>query len=110
NGTGGTSADVRRGTSANQTYTNNLFQDAIASGGTVTSGIPRRNVTNDYYLNITTPEPLFASTTPTDPNFLYPVSNSFAIAKGDNSLYSVVGDINTDVNLAGTPRLESTII
>src|SRR5690606_34593965 len=34
-----------------------------------------------------------------------------AIAKGDNDLYTNnVMDINTDVNLAGTPRLEGAVI
>ncbi len=95
--------DVRRATTATQNYVNNLFQGAIVNGGV-------RTITNAYMLNEVTPEPLFASVTPTDFNFLYPTSDSFAIDKGDNALYAGVEDINTDTHLAGYARLSGPVI
>ena len=91
-------ADIRRSTTAVQVLSNNLFQTDITTSGS-------RTVTNAYVLAMV-PEPLFASTTPMDFNFLYPTSDSFAKEKGNNALYASAGDFNTDTHLAGYARLE----
>ncbi|WP_293298705.1 T9SS type A sorting domain-containing protein, partial [Pedobacter sp. UBA4863] len=100
--TGSATLDIRRSattTTAIQVYKNNLFQADITN-------INNRTVADAYLLNTTTPEPLFASTNPADPNFLYPTSNSFAKDKGDNGLYTtVVEDISTSKDILGNPRL-----
>src|SRR5690606_1063941 len=99
----GNPADIRNGTltvaTAYLTLSNNLFQNDV-----VASINGRKTVTSPYKLNEITEEPLFASTTPTDYNFLWPVQNSFAINKGDNALYTIE-DINTAKDRLGNDRL-----
>ena len=76
-------------------YKNNLFQ------------VFNKSIAGRHENNITEPNPsqLFASTVPTDLNFLHLVEGS-ATEKGNVDLYNELGDANVDTDLAGNPRLK----
>ena len=110
--TGGSSSDIRSATTATQNYSNNIFQTTFTNG---TSG--QRTIANAYTLGA---NPLFANPTaiPTDYNFLYPASNSFAKDKGNNNfvprIYSnddppVDITETTATDLLGNPRFIGTV-
>lgn len=63
--------------------------------------------TNGVDGNIVNPSPvsLFASTVPTDPNFLNLIQGA-ATEKGSKVLYNEIGDVTTDTDLAGNLRLK----
>ncbi len=105
NQSGGETYDFRRGaTTANQNYYNNLVQIGtdLTNSGSRSVG---ENVEN------ANPTSLFASTDPSQPNFLYPANDSFALDKGSNSLYtSSLGDVNIATDFLGNLRLVNTTV
>src|SRR5690606_23095259 len=87
---------------------NNLVQSTFANSAT-TALTASDNIELDS-------NPLFASTTETDYNFLWPVQGGFSLDKGDNALYSAnVEDLNVTpptpvpTDLLGNPRANGTI-
>ncbi len=93
--------DVRRLNTATQNYVNNIFQGDITSSGA-------RTVSKVFLLNSVTPEPLFASTTEADPNFLRLVEG-IATESGDNTL-ATNGGVLPGTDLDGQPRMTHTDI
>ena len=101
-GTAAASGDVRQTNVPVLDFQNNLFQ--------VFSQVTSGNDTFVANMIDAVPASLFASTTATDFNFLYPTSTSVVINQGNNALYSTVGNIATDKHLGGYARLEGTNI
>lgn len=117
-GTGGAALYLANSASSSVKLYNSIFNSntAVAGNGDIfrnTVTFSMKNSLSQVYGtdgvdgNIVNPSPvsLFASTVPTDPNFLNLIQGA-ATEKGSKVLYNEIGDVTNDTDLAGNLRLK----